>query len=431
MLSSAKESIINRAPLLNRLGVVLPRYGESLGGGAETLVRELVRHALMAEQPLVREVEILTTCARDHRTWANELPAGQTFDGPISVRRFPVDERNIGEFIRCERAMQEGRALTPAEQLSWLTNSVNSRELYAHLHQHGTAYDAILFAPYLFATTFFGGLVHPERSIIIPCLHDEHYAYQGVFRELFRRVRGVIFNAEPEKDLFKEIYALPDANSSSEFSGTGLRSAVVGMGFEPLKHAQDNSQTADETENDLPTFPYLIYSGRKEKGKNLDLLLRYFQIYRDFTASRGVETPLQLVIIGSGTIDFCDSLPEGVHDLGFVSEAKKLALLRNATALVQPSQNESFSIVLMEAWQCGCPVVVHAGCPVTRYHAVASGGGLYFATPEEFCGVLQSLASNSSLRNDLAAGGREYVSQVYSWDAVLDRFRGALSHILA
>ena len=400
-------------PLLNKLCVVLPRYGESLGGGAETLVRELVRHASAGNMPLVRDVEVLTTCARDHRTWANELPAGVSQDGEITVRRFPVDERDIGEFIRCERAMQEGRSLTPEEQLSWLSSSVNSRGLYEYLYQHGASYDAILFAPYLFATTFFGALIYPEKSIVIPCLHDEHYAYQGVFRELFRRVRGIIFNAVPERELFQEIYALP---------GMEKRSAVVGMGFDPVLEVDADVEV--DAAGELPNFPYVIYSGRKEKGKNLDLLLRYFEFYHSRNGQ--TSTNLQLVLIGSGAIDFRESLPPGVHDFGFVSEARKSALLRNATALIQPSQNESFSIVIMEAWQRGCPVIVHAGCPVTRHHVTESGGGLYFATPDEFCGVLDRLTADPLLREELAQAGQDYVAQVYSWEAVLARFQDAL-----
>ena len=56
------------AQLLNSLAVVLPRYGESLGGGAETLVRALVEHVCSQSRgglDAVQRLEVWTTCAFD------------------------------------------------------------------------------------------------------------------------------------------------------------------------------------------------------------------------------------------------------------------------------------------------------------------------------------------------------------------------------
>lgn len=389
---------------VKRLAVVLPRYGASLGGGAETLVRELALHALASG--LAGEVEVWTTCAMDHRTWANFLPPGETRDGEVLVRRFPVDERDLEVFIRSEMKIHQRVPLTADEQFAWLGASVNSAALYDHIARYGRDFDAILFAPYLFATSFWGALIYPERSLIVPCLHDEPYAYQSVFQACFERVAGVLFNAPPEGDLAKRIYRL----DSLDEKGT-----VVGMGFEPFEE-QDVTAVRPRTN------PYLLYSGRKEQGKNLDLLFAHFGEYR----ARHPESELELVVIGSGDINFCEKLPQGIIDLGFVSEADKHALMKNAVALCQPSVNESFSIVMMEAWQMGTPSIVHARCPVTVHHVVASGGGLYFDSADEFCKVADLLYCDSELRNTLGQGGRDYVATVYCWDAVLDRFAEGL-----
>ena len=63
-----------------------PRYGPDVIGGAELVLRE-VAHGLAARG---WEVDVLTTCARDHHTWANHYPAGTTTDAKVTVRRFPV-----------------------------------------------------------------------------------------------------------------------------------------------------------------------------------------------------------------------------------------------------------------------------------------------------------------------------------------------------
>ncbi|MCB0359908.1 MAG: hypothetical protein KDD44_09735, partial [Bdellovibrionales bacterium] len=113
-------------PLLfpRRIAAIVPRFGPSLGGGAEALVRALVLH--LRDQPSVQTVEVWTTCAEDHRTWHNSLPAGTSMEDGIVVRRFPVDERDVEVFLDAELAMRDGLPLSIEEQLGWLTHSVNS-----------------------------------------------------------------------------------------------------------------------------------------------------------------------------------------------------------------------------------------------------------------------------------------------------------------
>ena len=142
---------------------------------------------------------------------------------------------------------------------------------------------------------------------------------------------------------------------------------------------------------------------------------------------RAAVPELELLLIGSGDIHFLSSLPEGVSDLGFVSEEEKSSLMAGAFALCQPSTNESFSIVMMEAWLQGVPSLVHAGCDVTRDHVQRSGGGLYFANAGDLAGVLKYLLSADGLRDELGESGRRYVLNEYSWSAVLGRLESALS----
>lgn len=397
---------------------VVPRYGEKVGGGAETLVRELAER--LAERGDC--IEVFATCALDNRTWDNVLPPGATTEGKVRVQRFPVDARNLDVWVPLQIRISEGMLLTTDEQLAWLENGVNSGALYAELKRRATQFDACFFAPYLFGTTFFGSLVEPSRSVLIPCLHDEHYAYVDVIQSMFRLTRGCLFNAVPEMDLARGLYG-------------PLRGGEVGMGFEPFApdYVRELSPYFDES------FPYLLYLGRKETGKNAHLLLDYFIDYKDSLPEDAPEKELKLVIVGGGS--FSDLLrPEAltrqdIIDLAHVSERDKHRLVRNAVVLCQPSTNESFSIVLMEAWLLGTPVLVHAGCPVTREHTIQAGGGLYFGDAPEFASVLSELLRNSStgqdkgLRTRLADGGAAYVRSKYDWAEVLRRFEAVVGEI--
>lgn len=384
-----------------RYAFVLPRFGEDIIGGAETLAGALARR--LADRG--DDVEVFTTCARDNRSWENYYPAGAARSWGLPVQRFPVADRNVEVWLNAQIAIAEGLRVDLQTQLDWMQNGVNSRPLYEHIAAVAPEFDAVFFAPYLFATTFFGALIHPHKSVLIPCLHDEHYAYLDIMQSLFRQVRGALFNSAPEMELAQRLYRC-------------VAGGEVGMGFD-LPSQQETSSIAPYFKEE---FPYIVYLGRKETGKGAHLLIDHFCALK---AAHEQARDLRLVVCGGG--DFKDlERPEAadrddIIDLT-LTESEKLSLLRHALFLAQPSVNESFSIVLMEAWLLGTPVVVNAFCPVTRSHAAESGGGLYFGNQAEFCAVSLELLTNRDLATAMGQAGREYVQNRYNWDAVLARF---------
>jgi glycosyltransferase involved in cell wall biosynthesis len=164
--------------------------------------------------------------------------------------------------------------------------------------------------------------------------------------------------------------------------------------------------------------PFLLYAGRKAREKNTPLLLEYFARYRLTHPTR----PLKLVLAGSGGVRIPPRLSEDIVDLGFVPPQDKADAYAAALALCQPSLLESFSLVMMEAWLSGMPVLVHGRCAVTREHCLASNGGLFFEDYFEFTEALDALAADEPLRQRLAANGRAYVLARYTWDRVTDSY---------
>ncbi len=388
-----------------RVAFVVPRYGDGIVGGAETLTRGLAEHLAVTGTP----VEVLTTCARDHLTWKNALPSGVSTENGVTVRRFPVKPRNERRFDWLQKRILMGGRLGLEEELRWAEESVSSPELYAHLVRHGAAHDVVCFAPYLFGTTLWGVQLVPERAALIPCLHDEPFAYLDVVRAVFAACRGFIFNSAPEAALAQKLYGIGDRPAG-----------VVGLGFDPPPPVDPEAfRLRHRLEG-----PLLFYLGRKEAGKNVHLLIEYVRRYRE-THRRD----LTLVLAGDGPV----SVPpgtEGIRDLGYLSPPDKAAAYAAATVLCQPSLNESFSIVLMEAWLAGTPVLVHARCPVTTHHVFASDGGLGFGDFYEFAEALARLLEDAPLRAKLAAQGRAYVETEYAWPAVTARLRDTLERLV-
>ena len=408
-----KGHIISRDfnAISKRYAFVLPRFGDGIIGGEVSLVGSLASELVKRGN----HIEIFTTCARDNRTWENEYAPGNGKVNGIPVIRFPVDERNLESWIPLQIQISEGRRLSIDEQFEWMNESVNSQELYQHIFTNADSFDALFFAPYLFGTTFWGSLIRPDKSYLIPCLHDEHYAYVDLIGSMFRQVSGAIFNAYPEQELAESLYGQ-------------LPGGEVGMGFVPHTDSYLESLKPYFEEE----FPYLLYMGRKETGKNVHLLVDYFI---ELKKECPELSDLKLVIVGGGSFSDLNRpdalLRDDVIDLAGVSEQEKERLFRHASVFCQPSTNESFSIVIMEAWLLGTPVLVHAQCAVTRQHVVDSNAGFYFSNRDDFIGTVRELISNKRQTEKMGELGLSYVKRRYSWEAVLERFDSVMSGLLS
>ena len=65
-----------------------------------------------------------------------------------------------------------------------------------------------------------------------------------------------------------------------------------------------------------------------------------------------------------------------IRHLGFVSDRDKFDGIAGAEALIMPSYYESLSMVALEAWALGRPVLANGRCDVLRGQVVRSRAGL-------------------------------------------------------
>lgn len=385
-----------------KIGFVVPRYGREVVGGAERLVRGL------AEQLHARgyAVEIFATAVLNIHEWKDYYEPGTMLVNGLPVHRFALDSVDLGQLQRVTEKAMAGEPVGYREQLAFVVQSVNSEALYQQLRERSAEFAVFIFAPYLFGTTYFGAQAVLDKAVLLPCMHDEPFAYFAIYRELMEQVRGIIFNAEAERCFAHEKLGL--VNQST---------AVVGLGFDLDTPQADGA--AWRTARGLPP-EYLLYSGRLETGKNVALLIDYFERYK---AERPGPTALVF------TTDRGDIVPPARPDvvtLGFLEEDELRAAYAGATLLCQPSLNESFSIVLMEAWLQQTPVLVHRDCAVTSEHVQRSDGGWTFGDYAEFRAALDSARADQAERARRAAAGQTYVAQEYNWDAVIARLGAAL-----
>lgn len=376
-------------------------------------LREVASHLHYAGVP----IEILTTCVKEFGAdWSeNYYKEGEdrTANG-IPIRRFKARKRDTAAFDAVNAKLMSNTPVTPEEEDVFLTEMVNSPDLYAYMEQNGEDYSLFVFIPYMFGTTYNGLRISPEKSVVIPCFHDEAYAYLSRFREIFPTAAGMIFNAQPEADLAERLY---------RFSERGTKTIVMGIGMDTdiVPDPADFRQKYGVGEQ------FILYAGRKDEGKNVHTLVKYFAEY-----IKRRETDLRLVLIGGGSIDLPDELVKNgrILDLGFVDRQDKYNAQGAAEFLCQPSKNESFSLVIMESWLCGRPVLVHEECSVTRNFVSESNGGLYFGNYFEFEGCADYMLAHKNTAWRMGSNGRDYVKSHFDWDVIVDKYKKFFGEIL-
>ena len=380
---------------LPRILFVPPRFARDLAGGAENLVRSLALDCHEAGC----HVEVATTCATDNERWMNAMPVGTTYDGGIAVHRFTVDRPNVHRHRRLLQRLEREGTLGALDAADLLATSVWSSSLQRFIDDHGERFDAIAFAPYLFGTTFWGAQSWPERTIIIPCLHDEPMAHLAPIAHVLRSVGALAFNSQGEQALAERI--LGPVNGS-----------IVGMGFNAPKGP---APPGFAERHGLSR--YFLYAGRIEQGKRVDVAARYVA-----DLARDVDPSLRLVLIGRGSWRPPPDVAPFVYRAGFVDEDEKRSAMAGSVALVNPSEAESLSIVLLEAWLEGTPALVAAGSEVMVDHCARSGGGLPFANEGSFFTAARALLDSRESAGQMGMKGRDYVLAEYSSGAVTERF---------
>src|SRR6185436_16116089 len=141
------------------------------------------------------------------------------------------------------------------------------------------------------------------------------------------------------------------------------------------------------------------------------------------------DRPLHLVLIGTPVLP----IPEhpNIRHLGYVSDQDKFDVLAAAEALVMPSYYESLSMVALEAWALGRPVLANARCEVLMGQCLRSNGGLYYKDAEEFEELLDRIVTNKTLADGLGRNGREYFAEHYSWPVIERKYLDMFERLAA
>jgi glycosyltransferase involved in cell wall biosynthesis len=388
-----------------RIAFIVQRYGVEILGGSEYHCR-LIAERMTAHH----DVEVLTTCARDYITWANEYPEGDDRINGVTVRRFAnAHTRDIEAFNRYSDWIFQSPH-TRDEEMSWLEQQGPwCPSLLDYLARHARSYDALIFFTYLYAPTVLGLEIAPDRSILTPTAHNEPAIHLDIYKDMFRLPRAIAFNTEVEKAFLKGTFDIRAAAEETVGCGVDLLD-----GSSTTLGASQANAGGDAGRTGLPEGPFLLYGGRIDAGKGCDQLLDFFGAYKEDGG------PATLILMGAKLMP----LPEvaWVRYAGLLSERDRLRALKAATVVVVPSPFESLSLLALEGMAVGSPVLCNADADVLVDHCTRSNAGLFYSTQDEFVECLHLLLADRELRERMGRNGKQYVTRNYSWDVIMTKY---------
>jgi glycosyltransferase involved in cell wall biosynthesis len=373
-------------------------------GGAETAARHLAEHLVSA---FGWPVEVFSTCALDHTTWANELPEGDSELNGVTVHRFSSVAGRDPDYYALDGRLRLAPAdATRRDARRWVTLNGPVTPALVDAVLAGPA-DVVAFYPYLYYPTVrsIGRVRVP--AVLHPAAHDEPALYLRVFRGTFSNADAICYHTVAERRLVQRVHPVAERPQT-----------VLGLGVEaPRSGGRDGADVLG-----LDGRPYLVSVGRVDAHKGSTMLAAFFARFKERHPG-----PLALAFVGPVTARI--PLHPDIVVTGVVGEEDKGDIVRDAVVSVSPSALESFSLVVLEAWQAATPVVVNATCDPTREHCERSGGGLWFASYAEFEAVLERLLADAPLRRHLGARGAAYVASHYDWPVVIERYARFLTGV--
>jgi glycosyltransferase involved in cell wall biosynthesis len=375
-----------------KLAVIVQRYGQGINGGAELHARyiaeRLARHA---------DVEVLTTCATDYITWRNELPAGVETVNGVAVRRFKVKhERDPNVFgRRQDRVFTERHSI--GDELDWLdAEGPTSPALVDYIAKHASDYDFCVFFSYRYYHAYYGTRAAGGRAILVPTAERDETIGLSIFAPVFRSVRAVMYNSHEERQMIHAVAGNHD-----------VPGVVVGVGSD----VPQNAQPARFRSKYNIRGPFAIYVGRIDENKGCPELFDFFRGY-----ATGTHGKLTLVLIGNSVLE----IPKHprIRHLGFLDDTDKFDAMAAADLLIMPSYYESLSMVALEAWALGKPVLANGRCDVLKGQCIRSNAGLYYESFAEFVETLSAMERHRWLNASLGRNGRQFFRDHYDWSVI-------------
>lgn len=387
----------------NKIGIIIQRYGLEINGGAEYHAR------LIAEKmsPYF-DVEVFTSTARDYITWAHDYPEGKEVINGIPVHRFKVSKTRDPETFGKIQEIIFSSEHSFEQELEWMDRQgPYLPKMLDTLEKREQEFQYYFFFSYRYYHSYHGVMRFKDKAILVPTAEHDPVVYLRLFKNFFNLPAAIVYNSHEEMEMIRKV------------SGNGeVPGDIVGVGSE-IPDAFNPQSFRDKF---AVREKYFIYIGRLDRNKGVPELLNF---YSRLLAEEEVD--LTLVLMGKSVIN----IPEHprIKYLGFLQDEDKFDALTGAEFLVIPSQFESLSMVTLEAWAVGIPVLANGRTEVLQGQCRRSNAGLWYSNYDEFKEALLLLSREEKLRSAMGRNGKQFFKDNYAWPVIQRKYLNIMDRL--
>ena len=257
--------------------------------------------------------------------------------------------------------------------------------------------------------------------VAIPIFHIEReWAQNAIYTRMLGRCDAGIVCTTAERD-FLEVRGAPHVT-------------VAGCGVEPARYAgRDGSRI--RAAYGIGSGPVVGFVGRQDTLKGVPTLIDAMKVVWE----RYPDAALLLAGQSAHRDDTVAARLESLHPdrrrqvklIDDFTDADGPSIMDACDLLALPSVEESFGLVMIEAWMCGKPVI---GSDIASTRCIIDAGenGL-LATPFDAADLAQKileLLSDAAKRAAFGTRGRAKVLERYTWEIVTDRWEATFRHVV-
>lgn len=229
-------------------------------------------------------------------------------------------------------------------------------------------------------------------------------------KHYLKKVNAIHFTSEDEQDNVANIFKI--------FS----RSFVVPNGLDLSKYSKlPDKGLFIRKYPVLQDKKYILFLGRINKKKGIDLLLQSF-----YSLSKEDER-LMLVIAGPDNDGYKknieneikkSNLAEKVLFTNLLTGDEKLQSYVDAEVFVLPSYSENFGMSVVEAMICGIPVIVSNKVGISNEIKKYNAGVVTFLNKNDLTVALKNVINSVELKSRIKLGGKKLVEEMFNIEIV-------------
>ncbi|KKT40783.1 MAG: Glycosyl transferase group 1 [Candidatus Giovannonibacteria bacterium GW2011_GWA2_44_13b] len=282
---------------------------------------------------------------------------------------------------------------------------------------------------YIFNTPVLPIVFRPKKSIVVAFdFPYKHLPSSGPREWLFRKFIGFY-----HKRSFKRtsaVIATSDSTKQDVIKLFGVPSKKV----RTIPHGFTKVCSLPEENIGLPEAPFFLYVGVIKERKNVLGIIKAFELFK----KNNPGMPHKLAIggrFGVGTYPNLikkylaeHNLEHDVILLGYLSQNQLSFVYRRAEALVSPTFIDGFGLPILEAMNCGIPVITSN---ISGPAELGRGGAAILVDPYNIESIAESmgkLTKNAKLRKTLIAVGLTRASE-FTWQKTASETLGLIRTI--